>query len=176
LARHTSSIQSGSFEKRILDRERTSALVRRGQAGDADAFAEIVRAYQDLAVAYATSILSDCHLAEDAARESFVEANRALPALREPAAFGAWFRRIVFKHCDRVTRRKRLPSAGLDAALAIATPEPSPHDVLERPETARISFAPSIPRISPALTRRRVTARSSRVGKGWPFGHIVGRQ
>lgn len=121
----------------MLDRERTSALVRRGQAGDADAFAELVRAYQDLSVAYATSILGDYHLAEDAAQESFVDAYRALTALREPAAFGAWFRRIVFTHCDRVTRRKRLPSAGLDAALAIATPEPSPHDVLERAETAK---------------------------------------
>jgi DNA-directed RNA polymerase specialized sigma24 family protein len=91
----------------MLDRERTSALVRLGQAGDADAFAELVRAYQDLAVAYATSILGDYQLAEDVAQESFVEAYRALTALREPAAFGAWFRRIVFKHCDRLTRRKR---------------------------------------------------------------------
>jgi RNA polymerase sigma-70 factor, ECF subfamily len=74
----------------MLDREQTSALVRRGQAGDADAFAELVRAHQDLSVAYATSILGDYYLAEDAAQESFVEAYRALTALREPA-FGAWF-------------------------------------------------------------------------------------
>jgi hypothetical protein len=32
----------------MLDRERTSALVRLGQAGDADAFAELVRAYRTL--------------------------------------------------------------------------------------------------------------------------------
>jgi DNA-directed RNA polymerase specialized sigma24 family protein len=90
----------------LPDRERTSALVRRGQTGDEDAFEEIVRAYQDIAVAYATSILGDYHLAEDVAQESFVEAYWALTALREPAAFSAWFRRIVFKHCDRMTRRK----------------------------------------------------------------------
>jgi hypothetical protein len=30
-----------------------------------------------------------------------------LTAVREPGAFSAWFRRIVFKHCDRLTRRKR---------------------------------------------------------------------
>ena len=94
----------------MLDPKRTSELVRLGQAGDAEAFAELVRVYQDLAVAYATSILGDYHLAEDAAQDSFVEAYRSLTALREPAAFGAWFRRVVFKHCDRLMRRKRLAS------------------------------------------------------------------
>src|SRR5262249_8146118 len=62
---------------------------------------------------------------------AFVEAYRALPSLREPAAFAAWFRTIVFKHCDRLTRRKRHPLTGLEAALEVASPEPSPHELLE---------------------------------------------
>ncbi len=55
-------------------------------------------------------------------------------ALREPAAFAAWFRTIIFKHCDRVTRRKRHPITGLEAALEVASPEPSPHETLESRE------------------------------------------
>lgn len=113
------------------DKETVTSLVRTAQAGDEFAFAELVRAYQDIAVAYATSILGDYHLAEDAAQEAFVEAHRELPNLREPAAFAAWFRLIVFKHCDRLTRRKRLPITGLEAALEIAAPIPSPHETLE---------------------------------------------
>lgn len=113
------------------DKQRITALVRAAQAGDEPAFAELVRAYQDMAVAYAASILSDYHLAEDAAQEAFVEAYRALPSLREPAAFAAWFRTIIFKHCDRLTRRKRHPVTGLEAALEVAAPEPSPHETLE---------------------------------------------
>jgi RNA polymerase sigma factor (sigma-70 family) len=91
----------------------------------------LVRAYQDLAVAYATSILRDYHLAEDAAQEAFVEAYQELPRLRAPAAFGAWLRTIIFKHCDRLTRRKRLPLTDLEAALDVAAPESSPHEILE---------------------------------------------
>jgi RNA polymerase sigma factor (sigma-70 family) len=101
------------------------------QTGDDFSFAELVCAYQDIAVAYATSILGDYHLAEDVAQEAFVEVHKELHALREPAAFAAWFRTIIFKHCDRITRRKRPPMTGLDSALEIASPEPSPHEILE---------------------------------------------
>ena len=110
-------------------------LVRSAQAGDELAFAELVRAHQDRAVAYATAILGDYHLAEDAAQEAFVDAYRELRSLREPASFGSWFRRIVFKHCDRLTRGKRPALSGLESALDIASPGPSPHEALETGET-----------------------------------------
>jgi len=115
----------------LPDKEKTMSLVRAAQAGDDLAFSELVRAYQDIAVAYATSILRDYHLAEDAAQEAFVEAYRELASLREPAAFAAWFRTIIFKHCDRMTRRKRRPLTGLEAALEATSPEPSPQEKLE---------------------------------------------
>lgn len=123
--------------------------MRAAGAGDDRSFGELVRAYQDLAVAYATSILGDYDLAEDAAQEAFVEAYRALPSLREPAAFAAWFRTILFKHCDRLTRRRRHRLTGLDAALNIASPEPSPHDAVEARET-RESLRQAIARLSDA--------------------------
>jgi RNA polymerase sigma factor (sigma-70 family) len=115
----------------------TADLVSAAQAGDDHAFADLVRLYQDMAVAYATSILGDFHLAEDAAQEAFVEAYRALPALRDPGAFAAWFRCIVFKHCDRFTRRRQPALTSLDAATAIASQEPSPHEALEQHELRR---------------------------------------
>lgn len=116
------------------DKETITSLVGAAQTGDDLAFAELVCAYQDIAVAYAASILGDYHLAEDVAQEAFVEAYRALPSLREPAAFAAWFRTIIFKHCDRIWRRKRHPMTGLEAALEVASPEPSPHETLESRE------------------------------------------
>jgi len=115
----------------LPDKEKITSFVCAAQTGDDLAFAELVRVYQDIAVAYATSILGDYHLAEDAAQEAFVEAYRELPKLREPAAFAGWFRLIVFKHCDRLTRRKRHPVTGLETALEVASPEPSPHEALE---------------------------------------------
>ena len=118
-------------------REPLDATVCAAQAGDERAFATLVASFQDIAVAYATSILADHHLAEDAAQEAFLDAYRALPSLREPAAFAGWFRRIVFKHCDRITRRKTTDVAGLRAAHDIGSPDPSPHELLERRELRR---------------------------------------
>jgi RNA polymerase sigma factor (sigma-70 family) len=117
------------------DREHVVAIVRAAQSGDERAFAALVAAFQDVAVAYATSLVRDYHLAEDATQEAFVDAYRALASLREPAAFPTWLRRIVFKHCDRITRRKEHTLTPLTVALEIASNSPSALDALERRET-----------------------------------------
>jgi len=111
--------------------EELCELVARAQARDVDAYGAIVRRFQDMAYGYGHSLLGDFHAAQDAAQEAFVEAYRDLPNLRRADAFPGWFRRIVFKHCDRLTRRKRLPTAPLDAAAAVAAPGPDPAQELE---------------------------------------------
>lgn len=95
-------------------------LIHQAQCGNLTAFGELVRRFQDMAVGYAYAILRDLPLAEDAAQEAFLEAQRALPQLREPQAFPAWFRRIVFKQCDRLTRSKQPPLVTLTDAVALA--------------------------------------------------------
>src|SRR6185503_9563671 len=95
-------------------------IVARAREGEADAFGVLVRRFQDMAVGYGYSILHDFQLAEDAAQEAFFEAYRTLPKLREPAAFAGWFRRIVFKQCDRITRRRVVETVPLDGAPAAA--------------------------------------------------------
>ena len=110
------------------------SLVARAQTGDLDAYARIVRQFQDMACGYAYSFLGDFHLAEDVAQEAFVEAYRDLPKLREPAAFPAWFRRIVFKHCDRLTRGKRVPTTPLEAIGGIPAGHPAPDSAIEKRE------------------------------------------
>jgi RNA polymerase sigma factor (sigma-70 family) len=89
-------------------------IVARAREGEAEAFGILVRRFQDMAVGYGYSILHDFQLAEDAAQEAFFEAYRTLPKLREPAAFAGWFRRIVFKQCDRITRRGVVATVSLD--------------------------------------------------------------
>jgi RNA polymerase sigma factor (sigma-70 family) len=91
-------------------------IVTRARDGDAEAFGILVRRFQDMAVGYGYSILHDFQLAEDAAQEAFFEAYRTLSKLREPAAFAGWFRRIVFKQCDRITRRHVVATVPLEAA------------------------------------------------------------
>src|SRR5262245_8004952 len=93
------------------------AIVARARDGEADAFAVLVRRFQDMAVGYSYSILHDFQLAEDAAQEAFFEAYRTLSKLREPGAFAGWFRRIVFKQCDRITRRREIATVPLEAVV-----------------------------------------------------------
>jgi RNA polymerase sigma factor (sigma-70 family) len=119
----------------------TVDLVRRARAGDAAAFAGLVRRYQDMAVGYAWSLLGDFHLAEDAAQDAFVQVFGELDSLREPAAFGGWLRRIVFKYCDRRTRRSQLPTVALEGVVEQVTADvgaTTALDDLERAETAAV--------------------------------------
>jgi RNA polymerase sigma factor (sigma-70 family) len=95
-------------------------IVTRAREGDAEAFGILVRRFQDMAVGYGYSILHDFQLAEDAAQESFFEAYRTLSKLREPAAFAGWFRRIVFKQCDRITRRRVVATVPLDTTAVVS--------------------------------------------------------
>ena len=112
-------------------------LVGRAGDGDLDAFGCIVRRFQDMAYGYAYSVLGDFHLAEDAAQEAFVEAYQQLPGLREPKAFPGWLRRIVFKHCDRLTRKKHVATVPLDEAAQVTSGEPTPDQAAQACDLTR---------------------------------------
>ncbi len=84
-----------------------------------------------MAVGYAYSKVRDMGVAEEVAQESFLRAFLDLHTLREPRAFPAWFRKIILVRCNRVTRRKRLLTVGLEAATTLASTDPSPEEVSE---------------------------------------------
>jgi RNA polymerase sigma factor (sigma-70 family) len=122
------------MEPRTSELPGFATAVRRGQRGELESFSELVRSFQDMAVGYAYSILGDFQLAEDAAQEAFLDAYRHLQDLREPLAFPSWLRRIVFKHCDRRTRRRAPPLLPFDELSEARSPSPSPADEAERNE------------------------------------------
>lgn len=107
------------------------------QRGDYTAFDTLVFRFQDSAVAYAYSVLGDFQLAEDAAQEAFLEAFHCLATLREPLAFPGWLRRIVFKQCDRITRRKQVPTVSMEAVFEEPAPHSDPQVLSEESEAAR---------------------------------------
>lgn len=109
-------------------------IIQQATIGDPQAFETIVHRFQDMAVGYAYAVLGDFHLAEDAAQEAFVQIHQNLVQLREPKAFPSWFRRVVYKQCDRMTRRKRLRDVSLEATPAVYATHPSPAELVERNE------------------------------------------
>ncbi len=98
-----------------------SDLVARARRGDADAYEELVRAYQGIAYRTAYVFAGDAADAEEAAQDAFVKAYRALWRFRPGAQFKPWLLRIVANEA-----RNRRRAAGRRATLALrATREPS---------------------------------------------------
>ncbi len=115
--------------------EQAVRWISKAQTGDKEAFGWIVRRFQDMAVAYAFSLLGDHQLAQDAAQEAFVEVYRTLPSLRTPQGFAAWLRKIVFKHCDRLTRGRQITTVPIETAENVASSEPPVEQAAEGRET-----------------------------------------
>ena len=116
------------------DIEHLRAALGRAKAGDVGGFTVLVERFQDMAVGYSYSILGDFHLAEDAAQEAFLEAYPNLHKVYGPEAFPGWFKRIVFKHCDRILRRKKLASTQLEDADLVAATDGDPESAAEARE------------------------------------------
>ena len=89
-------------------------LVARAKRGDADAYEELVHAYQGIALRTAYLIAGNAADAEEAAQDGFVKAHRALWRFRAGAPFKPWLLRIVANEA-----RNRRRSAGRPAVLAL---------------------------------------------------------
>jgi len=79
-------------------------LVEAARNGDVGSFAELYRRYYVPMVGVAYCILSDHHLAEDAAQEAFAIACRELGGLRRAETFGGWLRVICRNAANRIAK------------------------------------------------------------------------
>ena len=100
------------------DAAHEAALVRRAQAGDADAYGELVTMHQGAAFRVAYVLLGTAADAEDAAQEGFVRAYLALGFFRAGEPFRPWLLQVVGNEA-RNRRRARGRREGL-AERAIA--------------------------------------------------------
>lgn len=102
------------------------------------AFEELVRRFERTAHATAFALLRDSSLARDAVQEAFLDAYKSLPKLRDRAAFPGFFRRIVFKHADRFSRKPTPQLAVPDSLDSVADPRPSPESNFLADERAQL--------------------------------------
>jgi len=112
------------------DREYEHALVVAAQRGESESFAALVRLHQRRAYAVARSIVLTHEDAEDAVREGFLHAFKALHRFLPDQAFGAWLHRIVANAALDITRRKKVRDADT-LADTIASPFRYPADADE---------------------------------------------
>jgi RNA polymerase sigma-70 factor (ECF subfamily) len=83
------------------------ALIRAAQAGDQDAFGQLVRAYDQSVLRLAMNLLRSPEDAQDVYQEAFLRVYRNLNSFRFDCSFHTWLYRIVTNLClDHMRKRK----------------------------------------------------------------------
>lgn len=116
-------------------------FIAAAQKGDAAAFNQLVRAYQEMVYRTAYRVLGDRAAAEDATQDAFVSAFKHIRGYRG-GSFKAWLLRIVTNACyDQLRVKQRRPTDSLDAMIEESDGPPlkiddgeSPHEFAERQE------------------------------------------
>lgn len=88
-----------------LDRE--AGLLAQAQAGDRDAFAQLVEPRLSRLLGTARAVLANEADALDVTQEAFVAAWVNLPRLRDRTRFDAWIHRVLMNRCRDVLRTRR---------------------------------------------------------------------
>jgi RNA polymerase sigma-70 factor (ECF subfamily) len=101
----------------ITDATPDGELAQRAAAGEAAAFAAIMRRHNQLLFRTARSIVKADAEAEDVLQEAWLRAWRALAGFRAEARLSTWLVRIVANEALTRLRRKRAPIIPLDAAM-----------------------------------------------------------
>jgi RNA polymerase sigma-70 factor (ECF subfamily) len=94
--------------------ESINHLVVAAQAGDVQAYGQLVEATQTMAYGIAVGVLRDRTVAQDAVQHAYLRAFRRLADLQEPAAFPGWLRRIVITVALNMRRARRQTLLRLD--------------------------------------------------------------
>jgi RNA polymerase sigma-70 factor (ECF subfamily) len=92
-------------EGRPPDDVSDDVLIRSALAGDDEAFAVIVRRYEDIAFRTAFVVLRDGDAAADAVQEGMVRAHRALSRFRREAPLKPWLLRIIANRARSLARQ-----------------------------------------------------------------------
>jgi RNA polymerase sigma-70 factor (ECF subfamily) len=89
------------------DRSDEKALIRAAQGGDAEAFEQLVRSYDQSVLRMAVNLLHSQEDARDVYQEAFLRVYRKLPQFRFDCSFSTWLYRIVANLClDQIRKRK----------------------------------------------------------------------
>src|ERR1700716_1842490 len=104
-------------------------LIRAAQAGDQDAFEQLVRTYDQSVLRLAMNLLRSPEDARDVYQETFLRVYRNLDQFRFDCSFHTWLYRIATNLClDQLRRRK----VRKEEPTIVTTPE----GTLDRAETA----------------------------------------
>ena len=89
--------------------ENEALLIKKSQAGDGEAFGELVRHYEKFVYYTAYGFLTNPDDAFDVSQEAFIKAWRSIEGFREKSLFSTWLYRITVNTAkDALEKRSRL--------------------------------------------------------------------
>jgi RNA polymerase sigma-70 factor (ECF subfamily) len=93
-------------------------LISRVQAGEHDAFADLIRAHHAWVLGLCAATLGNRSSAEDAAQEIFLKAYKSLTKFNGGSSFSTWLHRIAANHClDLLRNQSRRQTQSWDELL-----------------------------------------------------------
>ena len=99
----------------------TAELVERAQAGDREAFGELVEQFQRTVYAIALGRLGNASEALELTQEVFLHVMRRLDQLREPERFAGWLRQVAVRMAINRATRRVVPASVDDGVLEAAS-------------------------------------------------------
>ena len=135
-------------------------LVKRCQAGDADAFDELVVRYRTRVFGMIYNMVHNEQDAWDLAQDSFVKAWKSIKRFRGQSSFYTWIYRIVMNVTIDSLRRKQIKGAGAEfddsiqlkeidpASKTVPKPDAMPYENMQRGEI-RAQIEQAIKQLTP---------------------------
>ncbi|MGQ9625428.1 MAG: RNA polymerase sigma factor [Anaerolineae bacterium] len=118
--------------------EKEEAWIERAKAGDKEAFARLVEAYQVAVYNLTYRMLGNAAEAEDAAQETFLRAYRRLSTFKPEKKFSTWLLSIASHYCIDQLRRRRFTWLSLEEMppwQELSGARPHPEEEALRQET-----------------------------------------
>lgn len=90
------------------------APLTRAQAGDHDAFAEIIERHEDMVYSLAYHFFGDRSRSEELAQDVFLQLYRNLDSIESDSHLLFWLRQVTTRKCIDTARRSRLKAVSLE--------------------------------------------------------------
>lgn len=121
-----------------MPRQRETQLIERARRGHADAFRELVEAYQQRLYAFIWRMIRNHHEAEDLCQAAFVKAYESLERYSDKYAFSTWLFTIAYRLCLNHLRKRKPMSGDVDFSRMANKQEAGPEIVANSEEARRL--------------------------------------
>jgi RNA polymerase sigma-70 factor, ECF subfamily len=118
----------------------------RAQAGDHDAFAELVEQHEAMVFSLGYHFFSDRGRAEEIAQDVFLQLYRNLSTIESDSHLLFWLRQVTTRRCIDLTRRSRLKAVSLEDAGEIRAADRHADPLRDRRLRQLISELPDLQR------------------------------